>query len=49
MEKKAMINMTAIEKGVFFKKKQVLKKGVEKIGYRKQRRLGWWPLRNLFY
>ena len=32
MEKKAMINMTVLEKGVFFKKKQLLKKGVEKIG-----------------
>ena len=32
MEKKAMINMTAIEKGVFFKKKQVRKKALKRLG-----------------
>ena len=33
MEKKVMINMTAIEKGVFlFKKKQVLKKALKRLG-----------------
>ena len=29
-----MINMTAIEKGVFFKKKQLLKKALKRLGKR---------------
>ena len=45
-EKKAMINMTVLEKGVFFKKKQLLKKALKRLG-KKQRRRGWRLVRNL--
>ena len=31
-EKKAIINMPVIEKGVFFKKKQVRKKALKRLG-----------------